>query len=64
MGRFLSEQRKEGIQREIRKMGLNRIIRDFVIDLSPFIVPPDRPTNNFNEYDETHYLRRLPVESV
>jgi len=43
MGRLLSNRRKDEIQQEIRKTGLNQIIRDFVIDLSPFNVPSDKP---------------------
>lgn len=45
MGRVLSNRRKDEIQWQIQKTGLNQIIRDFVIDLSPFNVPPDKPAN-------------------
>jgi hypothetical protein len=46
MGKVLSNRRKRDIERQIQNMGLNQIIRDFVIDLSPFIVPSDEPANH------------------
>jgi hypothetical protein len=45
MGRVLSNRRKSEIQWQIQKTGLDQIIRDFVIDLSPFNFPPDKPAN-------------------
>jgi hypothetical protein len=45
MGKVLSDRRKREIQMQIQNMGLNKIIRDFVIDLKPFAVPSDEPTN-------------------
>ena len=43
MGMVLSKERRDEIQRKIRRIGLDQIILDFVIDLSPFIVPSDGP---------------------
>ena len=47
MGKVLTAQRRDEIQRQIQKTDLNQIIRDFVIDLSPFTVPS--PTNRDDE---------------
>ena len=52
MGKVLSNRRRKEIQWQIQNMGLNQIIRDFVIDLSPFTVPSDKPTN-----EEVHHLQ-------
>ena len=52
MGRVLSKERKKKIQSEIQRMGLDQIIRDFVIDLSPFIVPSDGPLATDYDDDE------------
>jgi len=45
LGKVMRRERREGIQERIDEMGPNQIIRDFVVDLSPFDIPPDRPNN-------------------
>ena len=56
MGKVLSNGRKKKIQRQIENMGLNQIIRDFVIDLSPFVVPSDEPTNHDDSTSESQFI--------
>ena len=43
--KVMSSMRRKKIQDKIDEMGPNQIIQDFVIDMSPFVVPPDIPNN-------------------
>ena len=52
MGRVLTSGRRKKIQWQIQRMGLDQIIRDFVIDLSPFTLPPNKPTNLEDEEEQ------------
>jgi len=45
LGKVMSSERRERIQERIDEMGPNQIVRDFVIDMSPFIAPPDKPNH-------------------
>ena len=63
MGRVLSNQRKKEIQGQLEEMGLDQIIRDFVIDLSPFTVPSSspKPTSQLEDDEKDRILGEAAV---
>jgi hypothetical protein len=64
MGKVLSNRRRREIERQIQNMGLNQIIRDFVIDLSPFIIPSDEPTNHGDSASDSQFISLSTVTKV
>ena len=58
MGKVLSDRRKEEIQGQIQTMGLDQIIRDFVIDLSPFTVDDSTSDDRVPIYPRSSMSRK------